>query len=252
LLEARYVPQKEAVERGAMALFGEKYGDVVRVITFDPTYSVELCGGTHVSNTQQIRLCKVTAEGSVAAGVRRISAVTADGALEYLNAGLQKLEDVKGLFKAAGSDVIDQVSNLIDENATLKKRLKELEVGSLAQIQAELSAGIQTFGSVKIIQAVIEVSAESAKTLVFELGKNHPDAVILLGSVEDGKPLVSIYIGTALQEQNKLDARALVKVAGPHIQGGGGGQVFYATAGGKNTAGLPEAIGATASAIQNL
>jgi alanyl-tRNA synthetase len=250
LQEDRYVPQNQAIERGAMALFGEKYGDQVRVITFEPGFSVELCGGTHVTNTQQIRICKIIAEGSVAAGVRRITAVSADGAWEYLNAGLYKLEKVKGLFKAVGSDLSEQVLGLIDENAALKKRLKDIEASSLAAIQAELSRNLQIVGNSKLIVAVREVSAESAKTLVFELGKAYPDAVVILGSIEDGKPLLSIYLGTLVQELNKADARALVKVAGPYIQGGGGGQSFYATAGGKHAAGIQEAVSAAAEAVK--
>jgi len=249
LLEERYVPIARAQEKGAMALFGEKYGDVVRVITFDPKFSVELCGGTHVRNTQEIRLCKLTAEGSVAAGVRRISAVTAEGALEYLNAGLNKLEQAQGLFKGAG-DIAEQISRLLEENTALKNRLKELEAASLTQIQSELSGGAQVLGPAKLIAAVREVSAESAKSLVFELGKTHPDAVVILGSVSEGKPLLSIYAGTTVQELAKVDARAIVKIAGSHIQGGGGGQAFYATAGGKNAEGIHAAVEAAAQAVK--
>ena len=181
--------------------------------------------------------------------MRRLTAVTADGALEYLNGHLAKLDEVKEMFKT-GSDLTDHITGILDENAALKRRLKDLEAASLMQIQSELSGLVQVVGSAKLIAAVREVSAESAKSLVFELGKTHPDAVVILGSVSEGKPLLSIYTGTVLQEQAKIDARTIVKIAGAHIQGGGGGQAFYATAGGKNPDGIHAAVAAATQAVK--
>lgn len=249
LQERRYVPHAEAVAMGAMALFGEKYGDVVRVITFDPEFSVELCGGTHVANTQAIRLCTLVTESSVAAGVRRIIAVTGKGALQRLAHQQKALAQAAAMFKSSTS-VAHQIGQLQDENAALRRRLKDLEAASLGQLQASLLATARTLGTIKLIAGVQEISAEAAKTLVFEIGKAEPNSVVILGSLADDKPLVSIYVGAELQESQKLDARALVKVAGPHIQGGGGGQLFYATAGGKRAEGMAAAIEAAAEAAQ--
>jgi alanyl-tRNA synthetase len=236
--ERRNVPIKQAQEMGATALFGEKYGDFVRVITFDPQYSMELCGGTHVNATGQIGMFKIVAESAVAAGVRRIEAITSDNVENYFARQSQELHAVKEALKNP-KDLAKSVQSLLDENAALKKKLEEFVGEKAQQVKKELLGRIVEVNGVKLISSKIDLdNAEAIKTISFELKNQVPDAIISLGAEVEGKAHLSLIISEHLVKEKKLDASSILREAAKEIQGGGGGQPFYATAGGKNTGGI--------------
>jgi len=240
LEERRNVPIAEAKALGAMALFGEKYGDSVRVITFGPDFSVELCGGTHVKATGEIGLVKVTSEASVAAGIRRIEAVTGTKALELLNDADHKLTDLKNLLKSP--DPIKAVEQLISKNKELQQELEGMLAKATASLKDELLAKAEQRDGYRIIVQRVSISdANSLKNLCFML-KESPDLIALLGAVSNGKPSIHIAIGAQLVASKGWDAGKLVRELGKHIKGGGGGQAFYATAGGTDLDGLDNAL----------
>jgi alanyl-tRNA synthetase len=240
LEERRNVPIAEAKALGAMALFGEKYGDSVRVITFGSDFSVELCGGTHVKATGEIGLVKVTSEASVAAGIRRIEAVTGTKALELLNDADHKLTDLKNLLKSP--DPIKAVEQLISKNKELQQELEGMLAKATGSLKDELLAKAEQRDGYKIIVQRVSISdANSLKNLCFML-KESPDLIALLGAVSNGKPSIHIAIGAQLVASKGWDAGKLVRELGKHIKGGGGGQAFYATAGGTDLDGLDKAL----------
>ncbi len=242
LQEDRNVPIEEAKNRGAMALFGEKYGDSVRVITFDKNYSVELCGGTHVKATGEIGLFKITSESSVAAGVRRIEAITSSGAEAFYNEKLQLLAEVNSLLKNP-KETLKGLQNVLDENARLKQELESLLNQKAKLIKAELMQKIIKLGDINLIAQVVELpNAEVIKNLSFEMKNSMDNLFLLLGAEVDGKPLISLTISDNLVKDKNLNATAIIRILAKEIQGGGGGQPFYATAGGKNLSGLQSAI----------
>jgi alanyl-tRNA synthetase len=242
LQEDRNVPIEEAKSRGAMALFGEKYGDSVRVITFDKNYSVELCGGTHVKATGEIGLFKIISESSVAAGVRRVEAITSSAAEAFFNGKLQLLEEVNTMLKNP-KDTIKGLQNVLDENTRLKQELESLLNQKAKLIKAELMQKIVKLGDINMITEVVELpNAEVIKNLSFEMKNSMDNLFLLLGAEVDGKPLISLTISDNLVKDKNLNATAIIRILAKEIQGGGGGQPFYATAGGKNLAGLKSAI----------
>jgi alanyl-tRNA synthetase len=241
LSERREVPIAEAKSLGAMALFGEKYGDKVRVITFDPKFSVELCGGTHVANTQQIRLFKILGESSISAGTRRIEAVTSDGAYQFYEDTLTTLDTLKNLLKNP-QDIVKSIEGLIETQKQQEKELERLQLAQIAVTKSALLGKAQTFGNVQLLAETVEVpNGDRLKSLAFDLRKEMKNTVIVLGTVSDGKPLLNVILTEDL-ENGRFHAGKLVGELAKEIGGGGGGQPFYASAGGKNPNGLSAAI----------
>ncbi len=250
LKEQRHLPIEEAKKSGAMMLFGEKYGDSVRVITFDDSYSKELCGGCHVKNTGSIGLLKIKEETSIAAGVRRIVAVTADAAEELSRVESFELSEVRARFNNP-KDLLKALDNMLEEQ---KKQQKTIEELILKQAQGEkdnlLKNAVQ-MGEILFIGAVIAVSDKDAtKQLCSELTQLHPNAVVVLGA-SDGpdKAVLTIHLTRELSEAKGINAGQLIREASKAINGGGGGQPFFATAGGKNPEGLQQAIDAVKSML---
>jgi len=242
LNEKRNVPIEKAKSLGAMALFGEKYGDFVRVITFDPKFSVELCGGTHVPFTGSIGLFKILSESSVAAGVRRIEAVTADGAEEFVNEGLGLLTELKSVLKHP-KDLIASAKNLMDEKHALEKKLEVLYQQQANVLKDQLAGRATTINGHTLISEKISVpNADTLKNIAYALRNQFDDLLLVLAADVDGKPQVAVMIGEKLAETKKFHAGNLVKELAKEIDGGGGGQPFYATAGGKNLSGLDKVL----------
>lgn len=245
--EDRGIPISEAKESGATMLFGEKYGDEVRMITFDPQYSIELCGGCHVPATGNIGLFKIVSESAIAAGVRRIEAVTAEGAEAYLRGELDELEAVRKQFKNA-SKVVDQIAALQDENKALQKKIEKLQLAEVAKIRNQLKDQIKKVDGIQFLAAVVEdQDGKSLKTLIFQLENELENAFLVLGTVSNGKPQLMVAISKDLSSSSGLHAGNIVRELAKEIQGGGGGQPFFASAGGKNPGGLQNAIEKAAS-----
>jgi alanyl-tRNA synthetase len=242
LSERRNVPISEAKTLGAMMLFGEKYGDAVRVITFDPKYSVELCGGVHVQNTSEIRLFKLVSEGSISTGVRRIEAVTSDGAITYMEQKLAILESLTDLLRNP-QDPAKALETLLDANKKLEKDLQKLQAAAVGDLKEGLLARAKSVGNLTLINEVVEVpSDKELKTLAFDLRKGLTNAVIVLGAIFDGKPMLNVVITEDLDAAKTVNAGNLIREIAKEIQGGGGGQSFFASAGGKDAAGIAKAV----------
>ncbi len=236
--EKRNVPIEKAKSMGAMALFGEKYGDFVRVITFDPKFSVELCGGTHVAATGHIGLFKITSESSVAAGVRRIEAITAEGAEHYVREALHVLEEVRTLLKNP-KDIVTTTRNLLEEKHALEKKVELFQQEQANQLKDDLAKkAVKSNGYHLIIEKISVSNAESLKNIAYGLRNQFDDLLLILAAEVENKPQVTVMIGEKLAQTNKYHAGNLVKELAKEIDGGGGGQPFFATAGGKNLSGL--------------
>lgn len=242
LQEQRNVPLARAREMGAMALFGEKYGEFVRVITFDPRFSVELCGGTHVPSTGTIGLFKILSEGSVAAGVRRIEAVTSEGAEAYIHSALALLGEIKTLLKNP-KDVAASLQTLIEDKKLLEKKLADAEQDRANHLKEVLAAkATPKNGVTLIVERVSAPSGEALKNIAYALRNQFPDLLMVLAAEVDQKPQVAVMIGEALAAKQKYHAGQMVKVLAAEIEGGGGGQPFFATAGGKKLEGLDNVL----------
>ena len=242
LEERKNVPIKEAMEQGAMALFGEKYGDFVRVITFDPRFSIELCGGTHVPSTGQIGFFKIISEGAVAAGVRRMEGITAAKAEAYLKSQLEELNAVKELLKNP-KDTAQRVQELMEENSSLQKLIDLFTAEKTQQVKKEILHRIKNVNGLNIISEQIELpTADAIKNLSFELKNQVDNLVFLAGAEIDGKALLSLILSDNLVKDKNMNATLIIRELAKEIQGGGGGQPFYATAGGKNPNGLNRAL----------
>jgi alanyl-tRNA synthetase len=236
--EKRNVPIDQAKKLGAMALFGEKYGDFVRVITFDPKFSVELCGGTHVPATGEIGLFKIVSESSVAAGVRRIEAITAEEAERYVRESLSLLDQLKDVFKNP-KDLIVAARNLIEEKNALEKKLELVHQEQANRLKDQLAAkAVKSNGYHLIIEKVSVPNADALKNIAYGLRNQFDDLLMILAADVDSKPQVTVMIGEKLASTNKFHAGNMVKELAKEIDGGGGGQPFFATAGGKNINGL--------------
>ncbi|MFZ2907249.1 MAG: alanine--tRNA ligase [Cyclobacteriaceae bacterium] len=240
--ERRNVPIEEAKKLGAMALFGEKYDDFVRVITFDPHFSVELCGGTHVQATGNIGLFKIVSESSVAAGVRRIEAITADEAEKFVKDNLQLLDQVKELLKNP-KDILTATKNLLEEKNALEKKLEALNQEKANQLKDELAKKVVKSNGYSLIMEKVSVpSADTTKNIAYALRNQFDDLLLILAADVDGKPQVTVMIGEKLAGENRYHAGNMVKELAKEIDGGGGGQPFFATAGGKNLGGLDKVL----------
>jgi alanyl-tRNA synthetase len=239
----REMSKEDALKSGAMALFGEKYGDVVRVVIIDPGYSVELCGGTHVGTTGELGSFRITSESAVAAGVRRIEAVSGGQAEQYINEQVRLLDSVKEVLKNP-KDVRKALESLQAENSDLRKHVESLEARQLVGIRNELLQKDEIINGVNFIGDIIEVSNPDAlKKLLSDLRNHVRDHVAVLCVNIGGKPFVGIGISDTVVAAKGLDAGKIIKeIIAPLIQGGGGGQKNIATAGGQNPAKLPEVI----------
>ena len=246
LEENRSVPFNQAIASGAMALFGEKYGDTVRTIRFGQ--SIELCGGTHVENTADIWHFKISSEAAVAAGIRRIEAITGEAALAYFEDRSQLLDRVNGLLKNP-QNLPKAIEQLQGENNILKKEINELKRLKSKILAEEIKTEIQEVSGVAFLAKSVDLDAQSMKDISFELGKTYENLFMLLGSSQGGKAILSCYISKSLVSEKSLDAGKVVRELGKFIQGGGGGQPFFATAGGKNPEGIPQALSASKELI---
>ena len=240
LEENRSVAFDKAKELGAIALFGEKYGDFVRVIKFGD--SIELCGGTHVPATGQIGLVIITSESAISAGVRRMEAITADRAEEFVKKQLDELAEVKGLLNNT-QNLKKSVEDVLAQNSQLQKQIEEFERKAASGIKQELKNKIQVINGVNVIAEVIQLdSAQAVKDLAFQLKGEVDNLFLALGSAIGGKPSITVMIAENLVAEKGLNAGTIVREAAKEMQGGGGGQAFYATAGGKDLNGLAAAV----------
>ncbi len=239
LEEFRNIPMETAIEKGAMALFGEKYGDTVRAIQFGS--SVELCGGIHVLNTSDIWHFKITSESAIAAGIRRIEAITNDATKEFYFESNRVYSEIKELLK---NPVNPQkaIVDLQDENTVLKKQIEALLKEKAKNLKGDLIDEVKTINGINFLAKKIDLDQNSIKDLCFDLGNQLDNLFLLIGSESDGKAFLTCYIAKNLVEEKKLDAGKVVRELGKLIHGGGGGQPYFATAGGRNPDGIEKAL----------
>lgn len=235
------VPLDEARNMGAMALFGEKYGDKVRVVKFGEGYSCELCGGTHIASTGRIGSFKILTEGAIAAGVRRIEAITGEAVIEYLDNQIDTLNKIKGLVKSSG-DVVKAVETLSAQNTMLQKKIEAMMVAQ-AVSDAKVAYGNATeWEGHKLVVARIDADMNQMRNVASSLKDIDSEVVAVMGGVFEDKPALCVMLPQSLVDTKKMDAAAIVREGAKEIQGGGGGQKTLATAGGKNAAGIEKAI----------
>jgi alanyl-tRNA synthetase len=240
--ERRNVPIEKAKKMGAMALFGEKYGDFVRVIAFDPDYSIELCGGTHVPSTGQIGYFKIIGESSVAAGVRRVEAITADEADKYVHQQFEILNQIRELLKHP-KDIVSATKSVLDEKHLLEKKLESIHQRDANRLKDELAGKVSQHNGVSlIIEQVSLPNADTMKNIAYALRNQFNDLLLILAADIDGKPQVTVMIGENLMATKKYHAGDMVKQLAKEFEGGGGGQPFFAMAGGKKLEGLSAVI----------
>ncbi|MCL5127651.1 alanine--tRNA ligase [Algibacter sp. L4_22] len=239
LVEKRNVPKEEAIADGAMSLFGEKYGDTVRAIRFGQ--SVELCGGTHVKNTGDIWYFKIVSEGAVAAGIRRIEAITNDAVKDFYSENNKTFFEMKDLLNNT-KEPVKALQNLQDENTSLKKQIEGLLKDKAKNIKGELRSELTEINGVQFLAKKLDLDAGGLKDVAFELGSQFDNLFLLFATEQNGKALLSCYISKELVASKGLNAGQVVRELGKHIQGGGGGQPFFATAGGKNPDGITKAL----------
>jgi alanyl-tRNA synthetase len=237
--ERRNVPIKEAGEMGAMMLFGEKYGDVVRVIRFGD--SVELCGGTHVEATGNVGPFRIVSEGAVAAGIRRIEAISGSKALEKIHEERALLKEVGQLLKHPG-DIQKSVEDLISKNQELNKALEKVEKAKAGDIKGELKGKISELNGIRYLIEKVDLDAAAMKDIAFQLKNEEENLFVVLGAARDGKALLTCMVTEDLVKNKDLKAGDVIRGLSKDIQGGGGGQAFFATAGGKNPDGLDTAL----------
>ncbi|WP_337044815.1 alanine--tRNA ligase [Emticicia sp. 17c] len=236
------MPINEAIALGATATFGEKYGDFVRVVIFDPQFSVELCGGTHVPSTGQIGLFKFVSEGSVAAGVRRVEALTGEKAMEKIKEDLRVKDEIASLLKNP-ADLLKAIENLIAEKSALQKKVEVLENEKLQELKKQLIEQVEAINGIHVLTAKVTVpSADALKQLAFELRNQVSNFYGVLGAEIGGKPQLAVIIDEEVMKEKNLHAGNIVKELAKEMKGGGGGQPYFATAGGSDLGGLERAI----------
>ncbi|MGJ8684583.1 MAG: alanine--tRNA ligase [Nonlabens sp.] len=242
LEENRSNTYEAAVEDGAMALFGEKYGDVVRTIKFGESY--ELCGGTHVANTADVWHFKIMSEGAVAAGIRRIEAISSDAVKDFFAEQSRHFDEIKTILKSNTKNPADAIAQLQDENASLKKEIEQLLKAKAGNLKGDLIASAQQINGVNFIATQTDLDAKSVKELAFEIEREMENLFLIIGASDGEKATLTIIISKNLVEEKDLNAGTMVRELGKHIQGGGGGQAHFATAGGKNPEGIAAALDA--------
>lgn len=242
LKEEREVPYQQAIDSGVTALFGEKYGDYVRVITFDDSFSKELCGGTHVRATGQIGFFKIVSESAVAAGVRRIEAITGTKAAAVIREQFELVDNMRALMNNP-KDFVSTLEKVLDENNELKKAIENHIRERSLQMKQELEAKMEQIDGVNFLSLIVDLpSMDAVKTLAYALKGAMDNVFVVLGADIEGKPSLTVTISDSLAKERGWNAGAIVKDLAKDIQGGGGGQPFFATAGGKLVEGLPKAI----------
>ena len=239
LKEKRNIPLQVALDEGAIALFGEKYGDTVRTIKFGG--SMELCGGTHVENTKDIWHFILLHEGAVASGVRRIEAITGEFAKDFFISNSNKFKEIKKVLQNT-KDPLKSIITIQEENSDLKKQIQTLLKEKGKNLKTALKNEISEMNGVNFLAKLVDLDANGIKDISFELGGEFDNLFLLLGTNQNGKALLSCYISKGLVTSKNLDAGKIIRELGTYIQGGGGGQPFFATAGGKNPDGLSEAL----------
>ena len=239
LIERRSIPIKQALEEGAMALFGEKYGDNVRAIKFGE--SMELCGGIHVKNTAEIWHFKVISEGAVAAGIRRIEAITSDAVKTHFALQETTLDEVKNVLKNP-QDVLKAVNSLQDDNAKLKKQIEQLLKEKIDGLKNNLVIEFEVVNGINFLVKQVDLSMSSTKDLTLALGTSKENSFVVLASIEDNLPNIHCYISKELVASKSLNANVVIKELGKYIDGNGGGQPFFASGKGKNVDGVKEAL----------
>jgi alanyl-tRNA synthetase len=239
LVEHRNIPIKEALDKGAMALFGEKYGDNVRMIEFGE--SKELCGGIHVKNTAEIWHFKIISEGAVAAGIRRIEAITGDAVQHFYTNQENTLAEIAATLKNP-QDILKSVVSLQDDNAKLKKQIEQLLKEKIDGLKNILVSEFQEINGIHFLSKQVDLSMSSTKDLAQALGSAKPNSFVVLASIEDNTPNIHCYIAKELVASNSLNANAVIKELGKYIDGNGGGQPFFASGKGKNVTGIKEAL----------
>ena len=238
--EHRDTPLEEAKKLGAIALFGEKYGDKVRVVRFGP--SCEFCGGIHASSTGRIGMFKIISESSVAAGIRRIEAVTGKQCEEMLYAMEDTAKAIGNMFNNA-KDLQGAIAKFIDEHEDLKKEVEAMKAQAAARIKAKLIEQVQNINGVNVVKAVVPADAQQCKDIVFQIREAMPGSLVCaLGTKVGGKPSITVMLSDDMVKDHNLNAGKIVREAAKLIQGGGGGQPFFATAGGKNPDGISAAL----------
>ncbi len=242
LEEARSIPLEEARQAGATMLFGEKYGDAVRMITFDANFSRELCGGCHVNATGEIGYFKIISESAVAAGVRRIEAITAQAAEAFINEELKELNHIKQLLKNP-KEIAKSIEALQEENKKLQKQIEEMMLAQASSLQSSLRQQFVNKNGINFLAAKVPITdAKVLKTLAYNLEREIGNAVVVFGAAIEDKPQLMVTISEALTKEKQLHAGNMVRELAKSIKGGGGGQAFFATAGGTDAEGLDEAI----------
>ena len=242
LKEERGVPFQQAIDAGVTALFGEKYGDRVRVITFDDHFSKELCGGTHVQATGEIGFFKIVAESAVAAGVRRIEAITGRAAERFIDEQTEMVQRFRELLNNP-KDAVVALNRLLEENNALRKEVDRAVTDKALHLKEQLVSKVEQINGVSFIAEQIDLpTADAVKTLAYALKGEIDPLFLVLGTEINGKPSLTVVISDALTQEKSWHAGTIVRELAKEIQGGGGGQPFYATAGGKDVAGLPRAL----------
>jgi alanyl-tRNA synthetase len=239
LVEHRNIPIKEALDKGAMALFGEKYGDNVRMIEFGE--SKELCGGIHVKNTAEIWHFKIISEGAVAAGIRRIEAITGDAVKNFYQNQENTLAEIKETLKNP-QDILKSVASLQDDNAKLKKQIEQLLKEKIDRLKNTLVADFQQINGINFLAKQVDLSMSSTKDLAQAIGTSKPNSFVFLASIEDNAPNIHCYISKELVSEKSLNAGTVIRELGKYIDGNGGGQPFFASGKGKNVNGIKETL----------
>ena len=239
LQEGRNIPIDQAMNDGAMALFGEKYGDSVRTIRFGQ--SIELCGGTHVQNTSDIWHFKIVSESAIASGIRRIEAITNDAVKDFYFENNRAYFEMRDLLNNS-KEPVKALRILQDENTSLKKQLESLQKDKAKNLKGDLKNEFEEINGINFLAKKVDIDAAGMKDLSFELGSESTNLFILFGAENNGKAILSCYISKEIVAEKGLNAGQVLRELGKFIQGGGGGQPFFATAGGKNPSGLNEAI----------
>ena len=246
LVEQRNVTMEAAINDGALALFGEKYGDTVRSIRFGQ--SIELCGGTHVENTGDIWHFKITSESAVASGIRRIEAITYDAVKDYYFENNATYQEIRGLLNNA-KEPLKAIQALQEDNQKLRKQIEQFQKEKAQQAKGDLTSELNSHNGIQFLFKKVDLDAASIKDICFELGGQFEDLFLVFASELNGKAILSCYVSKPLVESHDLNAGQIVRTLGKYIQGGGGGQPFFATAGGKNPAGISEALKAAEGLI---
>jgi alanyl-tRNA synthetase len=247
--EHRNMPLEKARELGAIALFGEKYGDKVRVVRFGP--SCEFCGGVHASSTGRIGLFKISSESSVAAGIRRIEAITGKNCEEMIYVWEDTIKNLRQLFNNA-KDLQAVVSKYIEEHESMKKQIEDFRVQNVERIKEQLVKKVQVVNGVNVVSAVLPINPPTAKDLVFKVSHEIPERLLcVVGSVFEGKPMLNLMLSEDMVRELGYNAGQMIREAAKLIKGGGGGQPHYASAGGKDSDGIGAAVDKIVSMVKD-